>query len=163
VVLPTSVPPDDILRVGIKTSGPATYSWIHKTGNGTTTRLTTQTGPTLNFKDVIRLRGYYILTVTTATTTRSLTFQVLSFASTPIGTGGVTAPTITYDPESLSFLWAEVPPLESARPGSIRGYIWWKKVGTVETPLPPWVPPRGWSSIRWRSRMRQLLRGGSER
>ena len=144
VVLPTGVHPDDILKVGIKTAGPATYSWIHKTGNGTTTRLTTQTGPTLNFKEVIRLRGYYVLTVTTGTTTRSLTFQVLSFATTNIGTGGVTAPTITYDPESLSVPVGGGAAFAVTAVGSVRGYVWWKKVGTVETALSavgssPWL------------------------
>jgi CheY-like chemotaxis protein len=144
VVLPSAVPPDDILKVGIKTSGPATYSWIHRTGNGTTTRLTTQTGPTLNFKDVIRLKGYYLLTITTGVTTRTLTFQVLSFATTNIGTGGVTAPAITYDPESLTVPLGGAAAFAVTASGSVRGYVWWKKVGAVETALTavgssPWL------------------------
>jgi hypothetical protein len=144
VVLPTAVPPNDTLRLGIRTAGAATYAWVHKSGNGTITRLTTQTGPNLSFKDVIRLKGYYILTVTTGTVTRSLTFQVLSFATTNIGTGGLTAPTITYNPESLTVPLGCAADFGVTAIGSVRGYIWWKRVGTVETALTaagssPWL------------------------
>ena len=144
IVLPSAIPPDDILKVGVKTASPATYSWIHKTGNGTITRLTTQTGPTLNFKEVTRVKGFYILTVATGSITRNLTFQALSFATTNIGTAGVTAPVITYDPESLTVPVGGAADFAVTATGSVRGYVWWKKVGIVETALTavgssPWL------------------------
>jgi hypothetical protein len=144
VVLPTSLATNDVLRIGVKTAAAATYSWLHKTGNGTVTRLPTQTGPVLNFKDVIRLKGYYVLTISTAGVTRSLTFQVLSFATTSGTASGLVAPVITYAPEALMVPVGAAADFAVATTGSVGGYRWWKRVGGVDTELfaagsSPWL------------------------
>jgi hypothetical protein len=60
---------------------------------------------------------------------------VLSFASTNIGTGGVVAPTVTYHPESIVVPVGGSAAFAVAASGGVRGFIWWKKVGLVETAL----------------------------
>ena len=144
VVLPTGIAPNEVLRLGVKTAAAATYSWLHKTGNGTVTRLPTQTGPTLNFKDVIRLKGYYVLTITTAGVSRSLTFQVLSFATSSGTASGLVAPVITYAPEALVVPVGGAANFAVGASGSVGGYRWWKRVAGVDTELvaagsSPWL------------------------
>jgi hypothetical protein len=144
VVLPTSIATNEVLRVGVKTAAAATYSWLHKTGNGTVTKLPTQTGPVLNFKDVLRLKGYYVLTISTAGVSRSLTFQVLSFATTSGTATGLVAPVITYAPEALVVPVGGAADFVVAATGSVGGYRWWKRVEGLDTELfaagsSPWL------------------------
>jgi hypothetical protein len=144
IPLPSGLAPDDVLRVATRTTTPATFSWIHRTGNGTVTRLTSQTTSSLNFKEVIRLKGFYVLTVTTASGVRSLTFQAYSFTTGNLGTAGVVAPVITYNPESVAVPLGGSAAFGVNVSGTVRSYIWWKKVGAVETPLSavgstPWL------------------------
>jgi hypothetical protein len=133
VVLPTLISPNEVLRVGVKTAAAATYSWIHRSGNNTVTRLTNQTGPTLNFKEVIRLKGYYVLTITTAGTTRNLTFQVLSFATANGTAGALAPPAITYAPEALAVPVGSAADFAVVAIGGVGGYRWWKRVDGVDT------------------------------
>ena len=144
VVLPLSIAPNEVLNIGVKTAAPATYSWLHRTGNGIITRLPTQTGPVLNFKDVVRLRGYYVLTITTAGVTRSLTFQALSFTTSNLGTGALVAPLITYPPEPLTVPVGSPADFGVVATGSVAGYRWGKIVGGLDTELfavgsSPWL------------------------
>jgi hypothetical protein len=144
VVLPSSVPPNDMLSVGIKTAAPATFSWIHRSGIGTVTRLTSQTGPVLNFKDVVRLRGFYVLTVTAGGTSRSITFQALSFASQSSATAPPDVSGVTFLTPSLTVSVGGAADFAVTASGSIAGYRWWRKKGAVETQLvnvgfSPWL------------------------
>ncbi len=144
VVLPLSIAPNDVLRIGIKTASAATYSWIHKTDNGTVTKLPTQTGPVLNFQNVVRMRGYYVLTISTAGVSRNLTFQVLSFATANAKASGWAAPVITYAPEALVVPVGGAADFAVAATGSVGGYRWWKRVGGLDTELvaagsSPWL------------------------
>jgi hypothetical protein len=135
IALPSSIAPNDILNVGIKTTAPATYSWLHRTGNGTVTKLSSQTGPSLNFSQVIRLKGFYVLTITTGGITRSLTFQAYSFSTTNLGTGALAPVQIRYAPEELTVPEGGTAAFGVVATGSITGYRWWKKVDAVETEL----------------------------
>jgi hypothetical protein len=144
VVLPSSIAPNDILHVGVKTAESATFSWTHRTGNGTITRLTTQKGPSLNFKDVIRLKGFYVLTITSGGSSRSITFQALSFATTNVSTVGLQAAAITQEPKSLV-----VPPGGDAcfavfTSGNVARYRWMQRKDGVDTEVigadsSPWL------------------------
>jgi hypothetical protein len=143
-VLPASVSPNDVLRVAIKTAGPASYSWIHRTGNGTVTRLTSQTGPALSFKDVIRVKGYYVLTVTTGGVSRTLTFQVLSFATAVAGSLDNAKPVLSYRPEPLLVPVGGAADFGVVATGNVGGYRWFKRVNGVDTELvsagsSPWL------------------------
>jgi hypothetical protein len=126
VVLPSGVAANEMLSVGLRTSAPATYSWIHRTGIGTVTKLSGQTSPTLNFKDVVRLRGFYVLTVSTGGTNRNITFQVLSFATTNLATGGVAAPSVS-NPKSVAVPVGWSAAFGVSTTGGVRGYTWWKQ------------------------------------
>jgi hypothetical protein len=134
VVLPSSVAPNDMLSVGIRTAGPASYSWIHRSGIGTVTRLTSQTSPTLNFKDVVRMRGFYVLTVNTGGTTQNITFQVLSFAKGDIT--GVAKGLSVSNPKSVVVTEGWSAAFWVAATGAVRGYTWYKEgVGSVAKAL----------------------------
>jgi hypothetical protein len=144
VVLPSTIANNEVLRIGVRTAAAATYSWIHRSGIGTVTRLSSQTSPSLNFKDVIRLRGFYVLTITSAGVTRSLTFQVLSFASTPGTPSGLLAPVITYAPEGLVVPLGSAADFAVSATGSIGGYRWLKQSNGIETEIvsagsSPWL------------------------
>ncbi len=132
VVLPRLIATNDVLRVGVKTVAAASYFWLQKTGNGTVTKLPTQTGPRLSFKDVIRLKGDYVLSISTAGASRRLTFQVLSFATTSGTATGLVAPV------------GGAADFAVGASGSIGGYRWWKRVAGVDTELvaagsSPWL------------------------
>jgi hypothetical protein len=144
VVLPSSIAPNEVLNIGVKTAASATFSWVHRTGNGIVTRLPTQTRPILNFKDIIRLRGYYVLTITSAGMTRTLTFQALSFTTSNVGTGALVAPVITYPPEALTVPVGSAAAFAVAASGSVAGYRWGKTTDGVDNELftvgsSPWL------------------------
>jgi hypothetical protein len=76
--------------------------------------------------------------------TRSLTFQVLSFATTSGTASGLVAPVITYAPEALMVPVGAAADFAVATTGSVGGYRWWKRVGGLDTELvaagsSPWL------------------------
>jgi hypothetical protein len=144
VVLPMSIAPNEVLRLGIKTASAATYAWQYRSGNGTVTRLSSQTGPNLNFAEVIRLKGFYIVTITTGGTSRSITFQALSFATSAAAVSGLTPPVISYAPESLVVPQGASAGFTVSATGSVGGYRWFKRVGGVDVEVlaagsSPWL------------------------
>jgi hypothetical protein len=143
VVLPAAIATNDVLRLSLKTSSPATYSWHYRSANGTVTKLPTQVGPTLNFSQVVRLRGYYVLTIKILGVSRSISFQTISFSSGPAPTAGV-PPDISYAPESLVVPVGASAGFAVSATGNVGGYRWFKRVGGVDKELvdagsTPWL------------------------
>jgi hypothetical protein len=144
VVLPTLIQRNEVLRVGVKTAAAAKYSWSHRAGNGTITQLPSQKGPTLNFNDVIRLKGYYTLTITTAGVSRNVVFLVLSFVTTSGTATSRGTPVITHEPKALVVPEGAPANFAVTASGDVGRYAWWRRVNGKQPELlsdgaSPWL------------------------
>jgi hypothetical protein len=136
VLLPSLLPRNEMLSVGIKTAAPATFSWIHRSGIGTVTRLTNQTGPILRFNEVVRMRGFYVLTVTAGGVSRSITFQAISFSSLDSISQPDAVSNVNIVPSpSLVVSVGGMANFAVNASGSVAQYRWYRKKGTLVTEL----------------------------